>query len=116
MAKINLESIKIPSKEITVPLFEDTVTIYPITGLGLLKLKSLSEIFEKDSENEEAQKTAIELTLKYGCKCNDEEIKFLIDNAYLSCIEILRQVLEFSTDFAKETFNESEKAKKKLKK
>lgn len=116
MSKINLESIKIPTKEISVPLFEDTVTIYPITGLGLLKLKSLSEIFEKNAEDEKAQRDAIELTLRYGCKCTDEEIQFLIDNAYLSCIEILKEVLEFSTDFAQETFKESEKSKKKLKK
>ena len=116
MSKINLESIKIPSKEIKVPLFEDTITIYPITGLGLLKLKDFSSKFEKNPDDEETQKAAIELTLKYGCKCTEEEIQFLIENAYLSCIEILKEVLDFSTEFASETFKESEKAKKKLKK
>ena len=116
MAKINLESIKIPTKEIKVPLFEDTVTIYPITGIGLMKLRDLSSKFEKNPEDEETQKEAIHLTLKYGAKCTQEQIKFLIDNAYITCVEILKQVFQFSSDFAEETFKESEKAKKKSEK
>ncbi len=114
--KIDISKFNIPSKEIKVPLFEEEVTIYPITGLGLLKIKKLSEAFEKDVENEEAQRAALTIVLKYGCKCNDEEIAFLIDNAYISCLEILKQVLDFSTEYAQTVLKEENIAKKKLKK
>ena len=117
MAKLNLSKFKCaPTKEVKVDGFEDSITISPITGFGLLKIQELAKKFEENKENVEAQEEMVKLALKWGCKCTDTDIQFLIENDLLTCITITKEVMEFSTEYNQSKFNESELAKKKSKK
>lgn len=117
MAKLNLSKFKsIPTKEVSVEGFEDTVTISPITGFGLLKIQDLAKKFEENKSDIEAQEEMVKLALKWGCKCTDEDIKFLIENDLIACMTLTKEVMEFSAEYNQEKFKESDLAKKKLKK
>ena len=116
MAKLNLSKFKvIPTKEVKIDSFEETVTISPITGFGLLKIKDLSEKFEKNKEDLEAQEQMVKMALKWGCKCSDEDINFLIENDLFACMQLTKEVLEFSSEYNEAKAKESSIAKKKSK-
>lgn len=117
MAKLNLSKFKsIPTKEVKIDGFEETVTISPIAGFGLLKIQDLAKKFEKDQSDIEVQEEMIKLALKWGCKCSDEDVNFLIENDLIACMTLTKEVMEFSAEYNQEKFKESDLAKKKLKK
>lgn len=117
MAKLNLSKFKsIPTKEVKVDGFEDTITISPVSGFGLLKIKDLAEKFEKNKEDFETQEQMVKLALKWGCKCSDEDIDFLIENDLITCMSLAKEILEFSSDYNEAKIKESSLAKKKSQK
>ena len=114
--KLSTKGLQIPTKEVNITGFEDTVTIYPIGGFALMKLQELSK---KSSENEndaELQEQSVRFALKWGCKCADEDIDYLVQNDIVACMELTKEILEFSSEYNENKFKESELAKKKLKK
>lgn len=114
--KLSVKDLVVPTKEIKVSGFKDTVTIYPIGGFALMKLQNLSSKLEKDKENIDLQEECVRLALKWGCKCSDEDIEYLIQNDLIACIEITKEIIEFASEYNEAKMKESELAKKKLKK
>lgn len=114
--KLSSKNLVIPTKEVNVVGFTDTVTIYPIGGFALVKLKELAAGLQGDEENPEKQEECVKFALKWGCKCSDEDVQYLIENALISSIELTKAIIDFSTEYNEEKFKESSLAKKKLKK
>lgn len=114
--KLQIKNLVIPTKEVSVIGFKDTITIYPIGGFALIKLKELASDLQGDEENPQKQEECVRLALKWGCKCNDEEVQFLIDNALISSIQLTKEIIEFSSEYNDNNFKESSLAKKKSKK
>lgn len=113
--KLNTKSLNIPTKEIKITAFEDTVTIYPIGGFALIKLQKLAKTLDNIEEADDSIVEAVRFALKWGCKCEDEDIQFLIDNDLVTCMELTKAVIEFSGEYASAKMDESTLAKKKLK-
>lgn len=114
--RLSTKNCTIPTKEVKISGFEDTITIYPIGGFALMKLKSLSEALNKDVNNAESQEECVRFALKWGCKCEDDDINFLVENDLVTCIELTKQIIEFSGEYNEAKFKESDLAKKKSKK
>jgi len=117
MSKLNLSKFKsVPTKEIKVDGFEETVTIYPISGFGLIKLQKIAEKLEKDPENLDLQIEICKFSLKWGAKCTDEDIEFLIENDFITTMQLTKEIMNYSQEYNEEKFKESELAKKNYKK
>lgn len=114
--KLSVKDLVIPTKEIKVTGFKDTVTIYAIGGFALMKLQNLASKLEKNNEDIEAQEECVRFALKWGCKCTDEDIEYLIQNDLIACIEITKEVIEYASEYNQAKLKESDLAKKKLKK
>lgn len=114
--KLSVKDLVIPTKEIKVTGFKDTVTIYPIGGFALMKLKDLSAKLAKDKEDIETQEECVRFALKWGCKCSEEDIEYLIQNDLIASIEITKEVIEYASEYNEAKMKESDLAKKKLKK
>lgn len=114
--KLSVKDLVVPTKEIKVSGFKDTVTIYPIGGFALVRLEKLSKKLAENSDDLETQEECVKLALKWGCKCTDEDIDYLIQNDLIVCMEITKEVLEFSSEYNEAKAKESDLAKKKLKK
>jgi len=111
--KLSTKGFSIPTKEIKVTGFEDTVTIYPIGGFALMKLQ---EMFTKGGEDADSQEQSVRFALKWGCKCSDEDIEYLVQNDLVACFELTKEIIEFSGEYNQNKFKESELAKKNSKK
>lgn len=114
--KLDITSLKIPTKEVKISAFEETITIYPIGGFALIKLQKLAKSLDKLEDGDDAIVEAVQFALKWGCKCSDEEIQFLVENDLVTCMELTKAVIEFSGEYAGSKMDESALAKKKLKK
>lgn len=114
--KLSTKNLVIPTKEVKITGFEETVTIYPIGGFALVKLKELAKGLQGDEENAEKQEECVKFALKWGCKCSDEDVQFLVENALISSIELTRAIIDFSSEYNEAKLQESSFAKKKLKK
>ena len=114
--KLDIKALKIPTKEVKVTAFEETITIYPIGGFALIKLQKLAKSLDNLEDGDDTIVEAVKFALKWGCKCNDEEIDFLVENDLVTCMELTKEVIEFSGEFAGAKMDESSLAKKKLKK
>lgn len=114
--KLSTKNLVIPTKEVKIVGFTDTVTIYPIGGFALVKLKQLATGLTGDEENPEKQEECVRFALKWGCKCTDEDVQFLIQNALIASIELTKAIIDFSSEYNENKFKESSLAKKKLKK
>ena len=114
--KLSTKEIVIPTKEVSITGFKDTVTIYPIGGFALMKIQSLFEKIKSSDDPSEFQEQCVRLALKWGCKCEDEDIQFLIDNDIFTCMELTKEIIEFSTEYNDLKTKESNVAKKNSKK
>lgn len=110
----DLKSIKIPSKTVKVKVITQQVDIqiYPITGFGLMKIQDLSSKLQKDN-NIDIQKQLIEFSLKYGCKAQDDDVNYLIQNDIIACMALVKQIVNYSSDFNEKKIKQSDIAKKK---
>lgn len=114
--KLDVKKLSVPTKEVKIDSFEDTITIYPIGGFGLLKLKELSEKLSKEKENSDLQEECVRFALKWGCKCSDEDIDYLVENDLVACIQLTEKVIEFSSEYNQKKIDLSTLAKKNSKK
>lgn len=114
--QLSIKNFKIPTKEVKVVDFEDSVTIYPIGGFALVKLNELASALQNDENNAEKQEECVRFALKWGCKCSDEDVQYLIENALISSLELTKEIIEFSSQYNEAKIKESSLAKKKLKK
>ena len=114
--KLTTKNLSVPTKEITIDGFEDTITIYPVGGLGLLSLQEYADALSADPGNISIQESVVKLALKWGCKCEEADIQYLIENDIFTCLEISKAVIEFSSEYAAAKMKTSSLAKKKLKK
>lgn len=113
---LSTKNLVIPTKEVNIVGFSDTVTIYPIGGFALIKLKELASALQGDEEDPKKQEECVRFALKWGCKCSDEDVTYLIENALISSLELTKEIIEFSSEYNEAKLKESSLAKKKLKK
>jgi len=114
--KLSTKNLVIPTKEVNVVGFSESVTIYPIGGFALVKLKELATGLQGDEENPQKQEECVRFALKWGCKCSDEDLDYLIENALITSLELTKAIIDFSTEYNEAKLKESTLAKKKLKK
>ena len=113
---LDTKKLVIPTKQVQIVGFEDTVTIYPIGGFALIKLKQLATKLQDDSQSAESQEECIRFALKWGCKCSEEDINFLVENALISSLELTKAIIQYSSEYNDAKLKESSLAKKKQKK
>lgn len=114
--KLTTKNLSIPTKEITIDGFNETITIYPVGGFGLMSLQEYADALTKDPNNTTIQESIVRLALKWGCKCEEEDIQYLIDNDLFACLELSKAVIEYSAEYTAEKMKTSALAKKKSKK
>lgn len=114
--KLTTKNLSVPTKEITIDGFNDTITIYPVGGFGLISLQEYADALSKDPNNVTIQEAVVRLALKWGCKCDEDDIQYLIDNDIFACLEISKAVIEYSAEYASTKMQTTALAKKKLKK
>jgi hypothetical protein len=114
--KLTTKNLSVPTKEITIEGFNETITIYPVGGFGLMSLQEYADALAKDPNNTSIQESIVRLALKWGCKCEEEDIQYLIDNDLFACLELSKAVIEYSAEYTAEKMKTSSLAKKKLKK
>ena len=87
-----------------------------LAGFGLLKIEKLMRKLQEDQEDTETQEQVVRLTLKDGCKADDETIQFLLEHDLFATMKLVEEILSFSGEYAEAKSNEMNLAKKKLKK
>lgn len=63
--KLTTKNLTVPSKEVEITGFENTITIYPIGGFALMKLKDLTSKLQQNEEDFEAQEACARFALKW---------------------------------------------------
>ena len=114
--KLTTKNLTVPTKEVTIDGFNESITIYPVGGFGLVSLQEYANSLSKEPDNMAIQEAIVRLALKWGCKCEEEDIQYLIDNDLFACLELSRAVIEYSAEYAGEKMKTTSLAKKKLKK
>jgi hypothetical protein len=114
--KLTTKNLTVPTKEITIDGFNDTITIYPVGGFALMTLQEYADSLSKDPNNLVIQESIVRLALKWGCKCEEDDIQYLIDNDIFACLELSKAVIEYSAEYTSSKMVISNLAKKKSKK